>query len=226
MNEEHLNNDIYGYIYKITNKVNGKIYIGQTKNSIKARFLEHCWSAYSKNNTNIILYNSIRKYGVDNFVAEEIDVAYSKDELDDKERYWIKTLDSQNHDIGYNMCGGGEGGIGGPLFAGHHHSIETRKKMSDDRKGEKNANYGNHWSQSEELKALHSKLSSGENNGMFGKTQSKESREKSRLSHLGRRAYSNVKLNKVIMLTPEEGAQLIAEDPSWIEGNIHRKRSN
>lgn len=82
------------------------------------------------------------------------------------------------------------------MFAGHTHSNETKQQMSANRLGVKNANYGNRWHQTEEQRRLHSKLSSGENNGMFGKTHTDESKEKNRQSQLGRVWVNNGKIAK------------------------------
>lgn len=102
-----------GYIYKITNKVNNKIYIGKTTTSIKQRFREHLYSAKHKEGNYIsYLYRAIDKYGQENFsvsLLEEIKFENEKI-LDDRERYWIKKLHSQDHKIGYNIQEGGEGG--------------------------------------------------------------------------------------------------------------------
>ena len=172
-------NDV-GYIYKITNKLNNKIYIGKTKKTIPIRFKSHLSQAkkyLELNKTSIPLYNAINKDGIDNFTIEEVEQC-PIDELSDRERYWIKELNTQNSNIGYNVCAGGEGDVGGPMFAGHHHSEATRQQMSADRAGEKNSNYGNRWTQSNELRKKHSELSSGENNGMFGKTHTEQSKQK------------------------------------------------
>lgn len=214
-----------GYIYKITNKINGKIYIGKTKYNIDSRYKSHIKQAIKNKELNITsskLYNAFNKYGVENFVIEQIEEC-PYDILSEREIYWIKELDSRNPSIGYNICKGGECGPGGPMFKGHKHSEETKKQMSLNRKGEKNANYGNRWNQSDKLKELHSKLSSGENNGMYGKKHSAESKEKNRLSHLGKKAYSNIELDDVKMLTPEEAIYYL--NNGYIEGNIHRKRN-
>jgi group I intron endonuclease len=74
------------YIYKITNKVNNKIYIGQTINKIEDRFARHIQDAISgKLNTHFA--RAIRKYGPENFVYEKIDEANSQKELTEKEYY-------------------------------------------------------------------------------------------------------------------------------------------
>lgn len=97
------------FIYKITNKINNKIYIGQVYNkSIEARFDRHVKEA-SKTNP-ILVDRAIYKYGVNNFVVEQIDTATSLEELNQKEKYWIKFYNSTNREIGYNLTEGGDGG--------------------------------------------------------------------------------------------------------------------
>ena len=102
-----------GFIYKITNTKNGKIYIGKTTTSIYKRFREHLYSAscITRSYTSY-LYNAINDYGKENFIIEEIDRIEFDDEkvLDERERYFIKKLHSQDPSIGYNIQEGGEGG--------------------------------------------------------------------------------------------------------------------
>lgn len=97
------------YIYKITNKINNKIYIGQVYNkTIYDRFKRHIKSACPSSNSKI--GRAIYKYGAENFVIEEIDRASSLDELNKKEIYWISFYNSTKSDIGYNLTPGGDGG--------------------------------------------------------------------------------------------------------------------
>ena len=210
-----------GYIYKITNNIDGKFYIGKTHYAVDKRIYAHMWVSDNRNDTNSKIHSAIRKYGKENFTVEIIDEARSEKELNEKEIYWIKALNAQDSAVGYNIAKGGEGGIGGPMFAGHKHSEETKAKMSINRRGENNANYGNHRIMPQEEKIKHGQP--GDTNGMWGKHHSEESKYKSRLSHIGKKAYSNLKSNKVIMLTPEEGEKLMLKDPDWFEGNIHAK---
>ena len=89
-------------IYKITNKVNGKIYIGKTKNKLNSRWNGHKTTALTRK-TDTCISRSIRKYGVDNFEIIQIDTATTLSELKRKEYYWIKHYNSTDKNIGYNI---------------------------------------------------------------------------------------------------------------------------
>ena len=97
-----------GFIYKITNKVNGKSYIGQTIQSVKERFYQHCATKCSKAVSNMAIHRAIKKYGKSNFTVEVIEEVESTN-LNDRERYWIRYYDSYNN--GYNSTEGGQDGI-------------------------------------------------------------------------------------------------------------------
>lgn len=109
------------FIYKITNKINGKIYIGQTINSINLRWQQHL----SKNENCRVLKRAINKYGKENFIIEEIDGANNLSELNYLEKHYILTLDSLSPK-GYNLREGGSNG--GKC------SEDTKKKMSEAQK--------------------------------------------------------------------------------------------
>lgn len=94
-----------GNIYKITNKINNKVYIGQTKQTVEARWKRHLQCAKSK--VNRYLYNAMNHYGYDNFVLEVIEQC-DDTLLDEREKYWIQYYNSFNN--GYNMTLGGGGG--------------------------------------------------------------------------------------------------------------------
>ena len=112
----------YGVIYKILNKVNGKVYIGQTIRTFKDRYrckgtgIERVYGYHKKRKEkkydyNEHLLNSIEKYGFESFeVIEEFDIANDKEELDKKEIYWIAYFDSFHN--GYNQTEGGGGTSG------------------------------------------------------------------------------------------------------------------
>lgn len=99
----------FGCVYKITNLINGKIYIGQVYNkSIYDRFNRHCKEASKTSRS--YLGRAIYKYGKDNFKIEVIEIGYSTLELNEKEKYWINHYNSTNSSIGYNLTSGGDGG--------------------------------------------------------------------------------------------------------------------
>ena len=96
-------------IYKITNLINNKVYIGQTINSLEQRLSRHKQDALS-GRLNTHFARAIRKYGIDNFIAEVIDTAQSQEELTQKEYYWIGYYHAceQGYNETNNMfkCGG------------------------------------------------------------------------------------------------------------------------
>lgn len=97
-----------GFIYKITNKINGKSYIGQTIQDVKERFYQHCATKCSQAILNMVIHKAINKYGKSNFTIEVIEEVESTN-LNDRERYWIRYYDSYNN--GYNSTEGGQDGI-------------------------------------------------------------------------------------------------------------------
>lgn len=100
---------MYGYIYKIINKINGKVYVGKTEDTPELRFNEHLRTV-KRGVKQSKLYSAIKCYGPENFMVEELDTANSRDELNQKEKYWIEKLDSRNPNVGYNVSSGGDGG--------------------------------------------------------------------------------------------------------------------
>lgn len=94
------------YIYKITNKVNQKSYIGQTSFTIEKRWLEHINNSTKENVKHRPLYAAMRKYGKNNFFIEMIEECSIK-EVDEREKYWIKYYNTYYD--GYNATLGGDG---------------------------------------------------------------------------------------------------------------------
>ena len=97
-----------GYIYKISNDINDKVYIGQTKQSISQRWSIH--KQMSKTYPNV-LYKAMRKYGVEHFFIEIIEEC-DENLLNEREIYWIEYYDSYYN--GYNMTLGGQFSSGRP----------------------------------------------------------------------------------------------------------------
>lgn len=94
-------------IYKITNKNNGKIYIGQSID-IKRRWYSYYSPDKNRNYTSLIL-NAIEKYGIENFNFEVLEEC-SKEQLNEREEYWISYF--QSNIVGYNLTKGGDHNVG------------------------------------------------------------------------------------------------------------------
>lgn len=116
-----------GIIYKVTNLVNNKIYIGQTIQNLHVRIYHHF---YESKNANCYFHHAINKYGKENFVAEEICSATSIENLNHLEEHFISYYDSLSPN-GYNIVFGGNNfkRVRSPM-EGKHHSEETKQKMS------------------------------------------------------------------------------------------------
>ncbi len=95
-------------IYVITNNINDKVYVGQTKNTIECRFAQHKNKALHSEWTNRPLYSAMIKYGVHNFTIQQIDFANNKKEANAKEKKYILKYDSYKN--GYNATLGGDTG--------------------------------------------------------------------------------------------------------------------
>lgn len=114
-----------GYIYKITNIVSGKLYIGETKLDPDQRWKRHIASLKQKGGCPA-LKDAIRKYGVDKFKFEIIIICFDEDRLQ-MEREYIKRFNCMVPN-GYNILEGGQSGGG---FKGKKHSQETKNKIKE-----------------------------------------------------------------------------------------------
>ena len=97
-----------GFIYKITNNINGKCYIGKTTKTIEERFKEHLKESSLERAKDRPLYRAIQKYGKENFSIEMIEIV-PLDFLSEKECYWIGYYHSYGD--GYNATLGGDGKV-------------------------------------------------------------------------------------------------------------------
>lgn len=104
-------------IYLITNIVNGKQYVGQTRRKAQRRWRQHITDSKHKS----ALHNAINKYGEDSFYLQILDEANSQEELNELERHWIFEL-STLKPSGYNLTTGGG--------ADYTVSESTRQKVS------------------------------------------------------------------------------------------------
>ena len=113
-------------IYILTNISNGKQYIGKTKYSFNVRMYDHLWSANTKR-YNSALHAAIRKYGINNFHVECLEISDSLANL--WEKHLIKRWSSKAP-CGYNLTDGGEGAVGATSgMGGRKHSESTLQKM-------------------------------------------------------------------------------------------------
>ena len=187
---ENLNLEVYGIIYLIKNKVNGKCYVGQTQKEKGFDYRYYCSGEgiervynYHKSlrehnrSYNEHLLRSIEKYGFKAFeVIKYLDYAFSLEELNIKEKVYIQLYNSLKN--GYNETLGGEGTEGRP------HSEETRQKISEANKGDNHPMYGKY--HTEETKQKMSKIKKGENNPMHGNHHSEEVKQKIREGNKGK----------------------------------------
>lgn len=204
-------------VYIHINKINGKMYVGQTIHGYnpKKRWdngngYQHC-PYFSK---------AIVKYGWGNFEHEIIANNLTALEADNFEKLLIEKLDTMNPDKGYNLEKGGTKnktlsestkkkisnshiGEKNPMYGvtlngekngmyGKHHTDETKKKISEAISGEKNGNYGKQMSDEQKQKISQSKKGKyvGENSPWYGKKHTEESKQKMRDSHKGRSIYN------------------------------------
>lgn len=170
-------------IYKITNLINGKIYVGQ--------------SIYDDENyfgSGTYIKQAIKKHGKENFKREIIERCKTKNELNEREIFWIKHLNSINRSIGYNAIISSAGIYTEDArnrqksFLGRKHTDETRNKIRNALKGKKKSeihikhlkerNYDKSFMKTEEYRIKMSYSVSGEKNGMYGRHHSSETKEK------------------------------------------------
>jgi group I intron endonuclease len=136
-------------IYKTTNLINGKFYIGKDSKNSKTYL-----------GSGIAISKAITKYGKENFTKEIIEVCENLKHLSEREIYWIDFYDAVNDINSYNMANGGQGGD-----LSKFKTKSTKGKTYEEMYGKE---------KSDEIKKLRSEHFTGENNPMFGKTLSKE----------------------------------------------------
>lgn len=120
-------------IYEAVNKKNGKRYIGQTIHTLEDRKRRHINSIRYNNSGCHYFKRALIKYGIDSFDWRVIDKAYTTEELDLKESFWIEFFKTTDPINGYNLKGGGDA----PYL-----NESTRKKIGDAQRGSKNHMYG------------------------------------------------------------------------------------
>lgn len=142
-------------IYKTTNLINGKIYIGKDTRNRSNYF-----------GSGKLLNLSIKKYGKENFKKEILETCITEKKLNEREIYWISKFNSQDKTIGYNIADGGQGG---DCMTNHPNKIEIYKKVGEGNKGKI-------------ISDVHKEAISKANTG---KVLSKEHRDKIRQARIG-----------------------------------------
>lgn len=138
-------------IYIIKNIKNNKIYVGSSSD-LKRREKYHFNMLLNNKHDNSYLQRSYNKYGRESFIFEIIEYIDRKDNLLDKENYWIKYYDSNNRSCGYNLRKYASSNLGIKW------SEEVKKKISNSLLGEKNHNFGMHPSDEERRKISENRI--------------------------------------------------------------------
>lgn len=113
----------YGIIYCAYNKENGKRYIGQTIKTLAARKQVH----YSKYSSCKYFSHALQKYSKDSWEWSVIDEADNQEQLDEKEKFWIREFSSNDANFGYNLTEGGKGSFGAVIT--EEHKKKTRESL-------------------------------------------------------------------------------------------------
>lgn len=98
--------EVYGVIYLVSNRVNAKVYVGQTKQTIDQRWKDHLRKA--KRGSKSYFSNAIRLYGESAFTITILEQCLDKNLLNEAEKKWISTFNSNDRDYGYNLTSGGQ----------------------------------------------------------------------------------------------------------------------
>lgn len=224
---------MFGYIYKTTNKLNGKIYIGQKKSE---KFLHEKYLGSGK-----ILHQAILENGKENFSIELLEECDTSEQLNEREIYWISFYNSTNPEIGYNLSKGGYvprlSGIHNGFY-GKHHSAETRAKFKLRKKlcGEEHPRFGKHLSE-EAKKRISDKnrgriktpeekqkrLETMNKHGGYGWWIDDEYRQKLSLSQQGRNDWAQGTIwinngNQTKMIHPDQLDKYISQ--GWVRGRL------
>lgn len=176
------------YIYKITNKINGKIYIGKHIDRSKNAADDYMGSG-------ITIKKAQKRYGIENFTKDILEEC-TKENVNSREIFWIDKLQSTNHNIGYNIAKGGEGG---DTFTHNPKAEILRKQFSERVKGDKNPN--------------------------FGKNHSKKRKQQIRKANTNLIYWNNGKINKRSKSCPGEGwvrGILVSQESAELRSKTHK----
>ena len=199
------------FIYKTTNLVNGKIYIGQ-----------HCGTNPAYLGSGKLLKAAIKKYGQENFKREILEYCDNVDHMNEREIIWIARYDSINPLIGYNLARGG-GGL----------TEESIKKMSESQKGRKlsekhrkkisEANKGKNFS--EETRKKLSEAFKGRKRGPMSEEQKKKLSESSKKSQKCKESLKMLHKSNIGRIRSEETKKKMSEAHQNMSEETRKKMS-
>lgn len=200
-------------VYKHTNKINGKVYIGLT-----GKKPEYRWNNGNGYKHNPYFYSSIQKYGWENFDHEIIKDNLTEEQAQNLEILLIAQYKSTDKEFGYNILHGGNLGTFGVEM-----SAETRKKMSESRTGAGNSFYGKKHTEEAKEKMSFAKKGKycGKDSWNYGRHHSEESRRKMSEHSKGKNSRSSSYLaEKVYCVELERTFDCIVDAKEYIGGNI------
>jgi group I intron endonuclease len=244
------------YLYRITNTVNDKIYIGQSVDTIR-RWYEHKREAAQKTPT-MAVTRAIKKYGNESFEFEVLAGCKSQDNANWLETELVKRYESHvSTDKGYNVTWGGMNApktdewkahmskimtgreapwaigntyaIGNANWLGKPRSAETKQKISKALSGENHPNFGK--TLPKETKKKMSMAASGENNPMYGRVYSEEERKQISERLIGREVSEETrakisKSNKGRKLSDESRKKMSAAKKGKPSPHVGEKRTD
>ena len=185
-----------GIIYKVTNILNSKVYIGQTIRTLAHRKGQHKFRT-QKGDRRDLFHTALLDEGFSTFTWEQIDTAENQAALDTKERKWITYYKSDNPQFGYNSKEGGS--------TGFHISEEHKRKIGDAQRGEKNHNFGK--KATEETRRKKSNTMMG-NKHLLGHRHSDKTLKKMRESHRGKKAILSEATVRQIKIDLQNGMRI------------------
>ena len=185
----------YGYIYKITNNINGKIYVGLHKYNLD-KLDESYWGSGK------IISRAIQKEGKENFSREILEWCYDRQTLKAREIYWINKLNARNSNIGYNLAPGGDGGDLGE---------EIRKHQSEVQSGTNHWNYGKNLSEETKRKISES------HKGIKHTDECKK-----RMSQLKKEYYKSHVVSEDTRRKISEGNKNVSPEVNYMRGSSNR----
>lgn len=172
-------------VYLITNQISGKKYVGITKRGYMKRFQEHI-SYATKSNRHSLLYEDIRKFGVESFTVSLLEDNISDDDAEAKESYYIEKYNTYylGSDDGYNMTLGGHGVSGyvptEDCLSKRSHSMKGHKFSQSRNEKIRQAMLGREYKQEWRDALSHARMGrfTGEDNPFFGRQHTQDTKSK------------------------------------------------